>query len=112
MQQLVERGPMLRWLTSSRVLLLSVSVFAFLVTLKQQNTPRGGWPTVARCSRHPSTPHWMPYPPERPFDADLIAAFHTTGTWIDGAFALEQGFIFTAMILSTETIAATLATYA
>jgi AGZA family xanthine/uracil permease-like MFS transporter len=54
----------------------------------------------------------MPYPPERPFDADLIAAFHTTGTWIDGAFALEQGFIFTAMILSTETIAATLATYA
>jgi hypothetical protein len=30
--------------------------------LRPTNTPRGGWPTVARCSRHPSTPHWMPYP--------------------------------------------------
>jgi AGZA family xanthine/uracil permease-like MFS transporter len=42
--------------------------------------------------------------PEKPFDADLIAAFHLGGTWIDGAFALEQGFIFTAMILSTATV--------
>ena len=31
-------------------------------------------------------------------------AFHASDTWIDGAFALEQGFIFTAMILSAATV--------
>ena len=34
-----------------------------------------------------------------------IAAFQASDTWIDGAFALEQGFIFTAMILSAATVA-------
>jgi AGZA family xanthine/uracil permease-like MFS transporter len=42
--------------------------------------------------------------PDKPFEADLIGAFHGSDTWIDGAFALEQGFIFTAMILSTATV--------
>ena len=40
-----------------------------------------------------------------PFSAALIAAFEATDTWIGGAFALEQGFIFTAMILSAATVA-------
>ena len=40
-----------------------------------------------------------------PFSADLIATFHKADVWIDGAFALEQGFIFTAMILSALTVA-------
>jgi AGZA family xanthine/uracil permease-like MFS transporter len=40
-----------------------------------------------------------------PFGPDLLAAFRATDTWIGGAFALEQGFIFTAMILSAMTVA-------
>jgi AGZA family xanthine/uracil permease-like MFS transporter len=40
-----------------------------------------------------------------PFSAALIPAFEATDTWIGGAFALEQGFIFTAMILSAATVA-------
>ena len=35
----------------------------------------------------------------------MIAAFRGSDTWIHGAFALEQGFIFTAMILSAATVA-------
>lgn len=38
------------------------------------------------------------------FSADLLAAFHRSDTWIEGAFALEQGFIFTAMILAAATV--------
>ncbi len=37
--------------------------------------------------------------------APLIAKFHALGTAIDGVFSLEQGFIFTAMILSAMTVA-------
>jgi AGZA family xanthine/uracil permease-like MFS transporter len=40
-----------------------------------------------------------------PFSPGLIPAFHASDTWIDGAFALEQGFIFTAMILAAATVA-------
>jgi AGZA family xanthine/uracil permease-like MFS transporter len=40
-----------------------------------------------------------------PFGEHLIPAFHATDTWIEGAFALEQGFIFTAMILAATTVA-------
>jgi len=40
-----------------------------------------------------------------PFNADLIDKFRmTSDTWIHGAFALEQGFVFTAMILSAATV--------
>ena len=42
--------------------------------------------------------------PERPFEQGLVEAFHASDTWIEGAFALEQGFIFTAMILATVTV--------
>jgi AGZA family xanthine/uracil permease-like MFS transporter len=42
--------------------------------------------------------------PNAPFHEGLIASFQAGGTFIDGAFALEQGFIFTAMILATVTV--------
>lgn len=42
--------------------------------------------------------------PERPFTADLIEKFKMSDTWIHGAFALEQGFIFTAMFLAAATV--------
>ncbi len=40
-----------------------------------------------------------------PFSPDLVPAFLASDTWIHGVFALEQGFIFTAMILSAATVA-------
>jgi AGZA family xanthine/uracil permease-like MFS transporter len=43
--------------------------------------------------------------PSAPFSDALVEAFGRTDTWIHGAFALEQGFIFTAMILSAATVA-------
>ena len=39
-----------------------------------------------------------------PFSEALIEAFKGSDTWIHGAFALEQGFIFTAMILAAVTV--------
>jgi AGZA family xanthine/uracil permease-like MFS transporter len=39
------------------------------------------------------------------FSAALLPAFERSDTFIHGAFALEQGFIFTAMILSALTVA-------
>lgn len=42
--------------------------------------------------------------PEKPFGPGLIDAFKSSDTWAHGAFALEQGFIFTAMILSAATV--------
>ena len=41
---------------------------------------------------------------DKPFSPDLIDAFHKGDTWIDGAFSLEQGFIFTSMILAAVTV--------
>lgn len=38
------------------------------------------------------------------FDAALVEKFQSSGIAIDGAFALEQGFIFTSMILSAMTV--------
>lgn len=40
-----------------------------------------------------------------PFSADLVARFQASDTWITGAFALEQGFIFTSMLLAAATVA-------
>ena len=40
-----------------------------------------------------------------PFSAALVPAFHASDTWIDGGFALDQGFIFTAMVLAAATVA-------
>jgi AGZA family xanthine/uracil permease-like MFS transporter len=47
----------------------------------------------------------MGLPGGAPFSAALIPAFLASDTWIHGVFALEQGFIFTAMILSAATVA-------
>lgn len=43
--------------------------------------------------------------PEHPFGPELIEQFHLGDTWIEGAFALEQGFILTAMVLGAATVA-------
>ncbi|MFN7942973.1 MAG: NCS2 family permease [Thermoanaerobaculia bacterium] len=40
-----------------------------------------------------------------PFGENLIPAFLGSDTWAHGAFALDQGFILTAMILSATTVA-------
>ncbi|MBX7082623.1 MAG: NCS2 family permease [Nannocystaceae bacterium] len=40
-----------------------------------------------------------------PFSPALVDAFAATDTWIAGAFALEQGFIFTSMLLAAATVA-------
>jgi AGZA family xanthine/uracil permease-like MFS transporter len=39
------------------------------------------------------------------FSEDLIPAFLQSDTWIHGAFALEQGFILVAMLISAATVA-------
>jgi len=39
------------------------------------------------------------------FSPELIPAFLASDTWIHGAFALEQGFIFSAMILAAISVA-------
>ena len=39
-----------------------------------------------------------------PFSPDIVEKFRASGTFVDGVFALEQGFIFTAMILSAVTV--------
>jgi adenine/guanine/hypoxanthine permease len=43
--------------------------------------------------------------PDAPFGPRLIEAFRGSDTWIHGAFALEQGFIFTSMVLAGATVA-------
>jgi adenine/guanine/hypoxanthine permease len=42
--------------------------------------------------------------PEKPLTPALIEQFKLSDTYIDGAFALEQGFIFSAMILAGITV--------
>jgi AGZA family xanthine/uracil permease-like MFS transporter len=41
---------------------------------------------------------------EAPFTEELVAKFEQLDTHISGAFALEQGFIFTAMLLAGMTV--------
>jgi AGZA family xanthine/uracil permease-like MFS transporter len=43
--------------------------------------------------------------PMPPFDEAMLTRFRQADLWIDGAFTLEQGFIFTAMILAALTVA-------
>ncbi|HRI18387.1 MAG TPA: hypothetical protein PL196_07685 [Burkholderiaceae bacterium] len=40
-----------------------------------------------------------------PMSDKLVPAFQSADVWIDGAFALEQGFIFSSMILAAVTVA-------
>jgi adenine/guanine/hypoxanthine permease len=42
--------------------------------------------------------------PVGPFSGALISEFQKSDTWIHGAFAIEQGFLFTAMILSAAVV--------
>ena len=42
--------------------------------------------------------------PAAPFSPDLVPLFELSDTYITGAFALEQGLIFSAMILATMTV--------
>ncbi|HAC62253.1 MAG TPA: permease [Cyanothece sp. UBA12306] len=42
--------------------------------------------------------------PEKPFTPDLITGFQASDIYIDGAFALEQGLIFSASILAAMTV--------
>jgi AGZA family xanthine/uracil permease-like MFS transporter len=41
----------------------------------------------------------------RPFTDTVIGEFLKGDTWIDGAFALEQGFLFTSMLLAAAVVA-------
>ncbi len=43
--------------------------------------------------------------PAGPFSERLIAEFQKSDTWIHGAFSLEQGFLFTSMLLSAAVVA-------
>jgi AGZA family xanthine/uracil permease-like MFS transporter len=43
--------------------------------------------------------------PDRPFTDALVGEFLKSDTWIDGAFAIEQGFLFTSMLLAAATVA-------
>ena len=40
----------------------------------------------------------------RPFSEALIGEFQKSDTWIHGAFSLEQGFMFTSMLLSAAVV--------
>ena len=42
--------------------------------------------------------------PAGPFTVALINEFQKTDTWIHGAFSLEQGFLFTSMLLSAAVV--------
>ena len=42
--------------------------------------------------------------PARPFTEALIGEFQKSDTWIHGVFALEQGFLFTSMLLSAAVV--------
>jgi AGZA family xanthine/uracil permease-like MFS transporter len=47
----------------------------------------------------------MGVPGGPPFDAALIGKFLAQGQYLDGGFALEQGFIFTSIIWAAATVA-------
>ena len=46
----------------------------------------------------------MGVPGGEAFSPEIINRFMASDTWIHGAFALEQGFIFTAMVLAAATV--------
>jgi AGZA family xanthine/uracil permease-like MFS transporter len=46
----------------------------------------------------------MGVPGGPPFSDALLDAFKASDTWIHGAFALEQGFIFTSTVLAAATV--------
>jgi len=42
--------------------------------------------------------------PAGPFSESLVGEFQKSDTWIHGAFAIEQGFLFTAMLMSAAVV--------
>ncbi|MGB8701220.1 MAG: NCS2 family permease, partial [Thermosynechococcaceae cyanobacterium] len=42
--------------------------------------------------------------PQHPFSESLVSQFRLSDTFIEGAFALEQGFVFSAMIWAAMTV--------
>jgi AGZA family xanthine/uracil permease-like MFS transporter len=63
----------------------------------------GAWGTLMAKNGLRAAGVGMPGGPE--FTPALIDRFAASDTWIHGAFALEQGFIFTSMILAAATVA-------
>jgi AGZA family xanthine/uracil permease-like MFS transporter len=63
----------------------------------------GAWGTLMAKNGLRAAGVGMPGGPE--FTPVLIDRFAASDTWIHGAFALEQGFIFTSMILAAATVA-------
>jgi AGZA family xanthine/uracil permease-like MFS transporter len=63
----------------------------------------GAWGTTMAKNGLRAAGVGMPGGPE--FTPALIDRFAASDTWIHGAFALEQGFIFTSMILAAATVA-------
>ena len=43
--------------------------------------------------------------PDRPFNEALVGEFMKSDTWIHGTLSLEQGFLFTSMLLAAATVA-------
>jgi AGZA family xanthine/uracil permease-like MFS transporter len=62
----------------------------------------GAWGTMMAKAGLAAAGYGAPGGPE--FSEKLIGAFMATGTYIHGAFALSQGFIFTSMILAAATV--------
>jgi len=81
-----------------------------------QATPREHAPAVV-VGLLPSLAAWGVYmtksglhagglgvPGGRPFSQDLLATFLRSDLWMDGAFRLEQGFIFSSVLLAAATV--------
>ena len=62
----------------------------------------GAWGTLMAKAGLAAAGYGAPNGPA--FSAQLVPAFLQTGTYIHGAFALSQGFIFTSMLLAAATV--------
>ena len=62
----------------------------------------GAWGTLMAKAGLQAAGYGAPGGPE--FSSQLFTAFQASGTYIHGAFALSQGFIFTSMLLSATTV--------
>ena len=79
-------------------------------------TPRAHWPAVV-LGTTPVIMAWATFfvknalrlatsgaGPGVEFSPKLLDAFHASGTWLEGGFALEQGTFYCALVLSTVTV--------
>ncbi|HWB81075.1 MAG TPA: NCS2 family permease, partial [Nannocystaceae bacterium] len=65
----------------------------------------GAWGTLMAKNGLRAAGVGMSGPDGPSFGPALVDAFARSDTWIHGAFALEQGFIFTSMVLAAATVA-------